>query len=143
MVFVLRARMVPVIVLAFVRQVSAKVKKLQGAEQRRQNPKQNEVLLRNPNLQNIKQNRHKNNLPDSKVIAEETKKPTQKVAVVVIRVVLGMHVAVVQMVFGVQFGVPKSGVKQGANLSDYSVYNWIWGNRAVHCIMRCNEKAGV
>jgi len=34
-----------------------------------------QVLLRNPNFQNIKKHRHKNHLPDRKVIADKTKIP--------------------------------------------------------------------
>lgn len=61
----------------------------------------------------------------------------------VIRIVFCMHVAVVQMMFGVQFRVPESGIKQGANLSDNFIYRWIWGNGAMHRVVCRDKKSGV
>ncbi len=96
-----------IIMLALVGQVSSKIKQLQSTQQRGHHPKQDKVGLRHPHFKHVEKDGHHHNLPYRKVIADELNIPGNETAVVIIRVIVGMHVAMVFMVLGVKLRVPK------------------------------------
>ena len=61
----------------------------------------------------------------------------------IVRVFIGMHMAVVLMVLGVKLRVPKGGVKESAGISDQVIERFIWRNSAVHGIVCGDEQAGI
>ena len=101
MVFWLTARLVFVVMFAFVGKISAKIKQLQSTQQRRQYPKQKKVGLRYPYLQYIEQNGHENDLPDGQVITDKAGVPGKKITRIIVGVIIGVNVAVVPVVFGI------------------------------------------
>lgn len=56
-----------------------------------------------PDLQDIKHQGKYQNLPDGKVFLYKFNIPGDETAFVIIRVILGMYIAVMLMMFGVQF----------------------------------------
>lgn len=107
--------------LAPVRQISAKVEKLERSQYGRQHPEQHHVLQRKVQLEHVKRDGHEQELPPSNVLFQEAEVPGPERAVVVIRVLVSGYVAVVLVVPGQQARVPVIGKQKSRNHPDILV----------------------
>ncbi len=131
------------------RQKRAEIKKLQRAQERRRNPKEQEVGERylEQMMHEIKNERHAEQLLPSYVRAHEVPIPTPKagmLAVVIIGIIFVASVRVMFMMLALQSRKREECIKQNTKRAEEAIHALVARrDKSVHAVMRSNEQAGV
>ena len=102
MILLLAAGMVLIIVLSFVGSIGAEVEELEQAHEGRDDPKQNEVFLRQKELGYVKRNSSQEDLLPANVFCYKVPEPAKEIgiAIVEIRIMRCTYMLMMLIVFG-------------------------------------------
>ena len=138
MILFLATGMVVIIVLSFVRRIGTKVEQLKQAHEGRNDPKQNEVFLRQEEFGYVEGDGCQEDLFPADVFGDKVPKPAKEIgiAVVEIRIMLRTNMLVMFVVFGPKDFVGIEDEEGRANLPDGMIEFGVFrSDRSVHGIM--------
>lgn len=132
--------------LAAMRQIGPKKEELQHAEERRNDPKQDQIFGGDKQFQQVESDGCSQYLPDGNVFFGKRKKPDPEVFIAFVKVRIGIcaRMAVVLVMFGKQLAVAVIHKQKGTKAAHEVVYFGVGRkNGAMHGIMGCDKKAGI